>query len=347
MTENSASVSPAAKKLITISIPVLNEAENIPALLARLNSVSASLAARYDFEFLFTDNASRDMTFEKLAEAAKSDPRIRVLRFSRNFGFQQSILANYLASRGAAAIQIDADLQDPPELFQEFLNHWENGYLVVYGIRRRRKESAALNFARKAYYRLVDRLSDVHLPHDAGDFRLIDRKVIEELRYCKDQTPYLRGLIASFGYPQVGIPYDRVAREKGRSKFGNLDLIKLGIDGICSQSTKPLQLITQFGFVLSFVAFLAALGYLWLWIAGVTRGNDGFTTLVILSLIAIGLQSLFVGILGEYIGRIFNNVRGLPPPVIERSVENGEAYHPASGMPAAISQQIKMGEKPA
>lgn len=311
------------KTLISISIPVFNEVDNIDRLLDRLRAVSASLSGDYDFEFLFTDNASVDETFDKLAEAAKSDSRIRVLRFARNFGFQQSILANYLACRGAAAIQIDADLQDPPELFAEFLKHWRNGYLVVYGIRRRRKEFVGLNIARKLYYRLIDRLSDVHLPHDAGDFRLIDRRVIDELRFCRDQAPYLRGLIASFGYAQVGIPYDRMAREKGQSKFNLLDLVKLGIDGICSQSTRPLHLITQFGFLVSVLSFLAALTYAGLWLGGFTRGNAGFTTTVILSLVSIGVQSLFVGILGEYIGRIFHNVRGLPPPIVEKKIENG------------------------
>lgn len=323
MTSSTKEERPGEKTLISICIPVFNEADNIDRLLGRLREVTASLEASYEFEFLFTDNASVDDTFARLAEAAKADPRIRVLRFARNFGFQQSILANYLACRGRAAIQIDADLQDPPELFAEFLKHWRNGYLVVYGIRRRRKEFVGLNLLRAFYYRLVDRLSDVHLPHDAGDFRLIDRRVIEELRFCRDQAPYLRGLIASFGYAQVGIPYDRMAREQGKSKFGMFDLLKLGIDGICSQSTRPLQFITQFGFLLSVLSFLAAGIYVGFWLTGVTRGNAGFTTTVMLILVGIGLQSLFVGILGEYIGRIFLNVRGLPPPIIERKVEDG------------------------
>ena len=158
-----------------------------------------------DFEFVFTDNASTDATFQKLAEVALTEPRVRVFRFSRNFGFQRSILFNLLEARGRAAIQIDADLQDPPELCSEFLKKWEEGYEVVYGIRRQRPEGLLLKLARKMHYRLLRALSEIEVPVDAGDFRLVDRKVIENLRNLKDRDPYLRGIIASIGFSQIGI----------------------------------------------------------------------------------------------------------------------------------------------
>lgn len=180
------------KRLITISVPVLNEADNVKPLMERLRAV-ADVHSRYDFEFLFTDNASRDATFERLAGEARLDNRVRVLRFTRNFGFQTSILTNYLNAKGDAAIQIDADLQDPPELFDEFLAAWEQGYKVVYGIRRSRPENAALRLGRKLFYRGLASLSDVELPVDAGDFRLIDRAVIEDLRQVRDDAPYIVG----------------------------------------------------------------------------------------------------------------------------------------------------------
>ena len=227
------------KRLVTISIPVLNEADNIAPLMKRLRAV-AEAHHRYDFEFLFTDNASSDATFERLAEEARADSRVRVIRFTRNFGFQTSILTNYLNARGDAAIQIDADLQDPPELLGEFLAAWEQGYKVVYGIRRSRRENPLLNSIRKLFYRVLARLSNVDLPVDAGDFRLIDRVVIEDLRRVKDENPYIRGVIAHLGYRQTGIPYDRAERQRGTSKFRLLSLIRLGIDGVCGQSTKPL-----------------------------------------------------------------------------------------------------------
>ena len=309
-----------ARSLITISIPVFNEEGNIERLLARLGGV-AEANQDYDFEFLFTDNASADRTFELLATAAAADSRIRVLKFTRNFGFQASILANYLDARGAAAIQLDADLQDPPELAQEFLRQWERGYRVVYGVRRSRPENPLLQATRRAYYKLVRRLSATDLPLDAGDFRLVDRVIIEHLRAVKDNTPYLRGIIAELGYPQIGVPYDREARQAGKSKFDLAALIRLAIDGLCSQSTRPLEAITLFGFALSFVSFFGALLYFaWHFTVYGDRA-PGFTTLVILILISTGLNAAFVGLLGEYIGRIFKNTRDLPHPIIERRIE--------------------------
>jgi dolichol-phosphate mannosyltransferase len=308
------------KRLVTVSVPVLNEADNIEPLLERLRAV-AQTYQRYDFEFLFTDNASTDATFERLASQARSDDRIRVIRFTRNFGFQISILTNYLNARGDAAIQIDADLQDPPELFGEFLAAWEQGYKVVYGIRRSRPENPILSAARKLFYRALAKLSAVELPVDAGDFRLIDRAVIEDLRNVEDEAPYIRGAIAHLGYRQIGIPYDRAERQRGRSKFHLLSLIRLAVDGVCGQSTKPLELITLLGTVLSILSFLAALFYFAWYLLVVRKPPQGFTTLVILILLSTSIQTAFIGLLGEYIGRIFKNTRHIPAPIIDQRIE--------------------------
>jgi polyisoprenyl-phosphate glycosyltransferase len=308
------------KRLVTISIPVLNEVDNIGPLLERLRAVAAS-HPRYDFEFLFTDNASTDATFERLADQARDDSRIRVLCFTRNFGFQTSILTNYLNAKGDAAIQIDADLQDPPELFGEFLAAWEQGYKVVYGIRRSRPENIALRSVRKLFYRTLASLSAVELPVDAGDFRLIDRTVIEELRKVRDEAPYIRGTIALLGYKQIGISYDRAERKRGSSKFRLLALIRLAVDGVCSQSTKPLELITLAGTILSFLSFFAALFYFAWYIFVIRKPPQGFTTLVILVLLSTSIQTAFIGMLGEYIGRIFRNTRQIPSPIIDRRIE--------------------------
>lgn len=319
---------------MTISVPVLNEAENIEPLMERLRAV-ASTYHRYDFEFLFTDNASTDATFERLASQARTDNRIRVIRFTRNFGFQISILTNYLNAKGDAAIQIDADLQDPPELFGEFLAAWEHGYKVVYGIRRSRPENPLLSSIRKVFYRGLARLSSVDLPVDAGDFRLIDRAVIENLREVKDETPYIRGVIAQLGYQQIGIPYDRAERQRGKSKFSFLALIRFAVDGVCGQSTKPLELITLLGTTLSFLSFFAALFYFAWYLFVVRKPPQGFTTLVILILLSTGVQTAFIGLLGEYIGRIFRNTRHIPAPIIDQRIEPvrvrdaGDAASPA------------------
>ena len=309
----------AARPLVTISIPVFNEEGNIDRLFDRLQAVARDNGG-FDFEFLVTDNASTDGTFAKLAERAAADPRIRVLRLSRNFGFQRSILTNLLNARGAAAIQVDADLQDPPELIKVFLAKWREGYKVVYGIRRKRRENALLTLARKLHYRLVRALSDVEVPLDAGDFRLVDRAVIEHLRSYEDRSPYLRGIIASIGYAQIGIPYDRAARQAGRSKFNLVTLLALSIDGICSQSTKPLQFITVFGFFTSLLTVLLIAFYLADHLLGGTEAQ-GFTTLAILTLGSLGLNAAFIGLMGEYVGRIYTTVRGGPTAIVADRIE--------------------------
>lgn len=306
--------------LISICIPTYNEAENIPKLLARLDQFTQT-EPTYDFEFLFTDNASEDSTFELLAEYANSDNRIRVIKFSRNFGFQNSILTNFIEAKGAAAVQIDADLQDPPELISEFLRCWERGYKVVYGVRRRRKESASLGFFRRLGYRTISQLSSVPVPNDAGDFRLIDRVIIEHLKNVRDGNPYLRGIIAELGYPQLGLPYDREARVHGDSKFRLWSLIRLGFDGVCSQSTKPLQLITLLGFALSGATAILLIFYVVAYLAGWIEDTQGFTTIVLLVLGSTSVNTFFLGVLGEYIGRTFQNTRIRPTTIIEARIE--------------------------
>ncbi len=309
---------PERKKVVTISVPVYNEADNVIPLIDALQIFSAK-ENNYDFEFLFTDNASEDDTFEILSKMAESDSRIRVLRFSRNFGFQRSILTNFREAKGDAAVQLDADLQDPPELISEFLRYWEKGFKVVYGVRRQRVESQLVRGWRKAGYRIISALSEVSVPLDAGDFRLVDRVVIDHLSNIVDRTPYLRGLIAGLGFPQVGIPYDRRERKAGRSKFGFWSLIRLGFDGICSQSTKLLQYITVIAIFVMIITVILGLVYILIGLTSSREMPSGFVTLALINLAGIGMNALFLGILGEYIGRTFNNVRGLPFTIIEKT----------------------------
>ena len=324
--------------LITISIPVFDEEDNVARLMERLRAVAEREQAGYRFEFLFTDNASTDRTFELLAELAEQDKRIRVLRLSRNFGFQKSILTNYLNAKGVAAVQIDADLQDPPEMISDFLRAWEQGYKVVYGIRKHRQEFFVLHGARRLYYRLLAWLSDVYVPADVGDFRLIDRVIIDQLREVREQTPYLRGLIASMGFAQKGIPYSRDTRKAGVTKFPLLHLIELGLDGITSQSTRPLRLITMFGFLISFLTVVGILVYLGIYIFAGSDLPGGFVTMVLLLLGSIGLNAFFLGFVGEYIGRVFNNNRGLPISIIEQRIE-----HPMGATDEGASMSARNG----
>ncbi len=305
-----------ARRRITFAIPVLNEAQNISRLYDRLVAIADDLGERYEFEFFFTDNCSSDETWGLLQALAAADARVRGLRFSRNYGFQASILANYMSCSGDAIIQLDADLQDPPELAREFLARWEEGYQVVYGIRRSRKESPLMNFARRVGYSVINRLSNHEIPRHVGDFRLIDRSVVELLKHFNDYSPYLRGAIASLGLKQVGIEYDREKREFGESKFSVGALIDLGLDGLFNYSRVPIRVAALCG------AAAIAFSVLWTLVVILTRIlqpdlPSGFASTQILVLFSLGLNSLFLGIIGEYVLRIYMNVRKGPLVVID------------------------------
>ncbi|MEO6147403.1 MAG: glycosyltransferase family 2 protein [Sulfuriferula sp.] len=312
------------KKLISLVIPVFNEEENIFQLYDAVTPIINECADRYDFELVFTDNHSADSTFEKLSQLRERDKRVRVFRFSRNFGYQKSILTGYLKARGDALIQLDCDLQDPPNMIPEFIKYWEDGYAVVYGVRRSRQESAVLHNVRKIFYRVANYLSEDNLPVDVGDFRLIDRKVVDVLRQVDDAQPYLRGMIASMGFRQHGIEYDRGGRERGKSNFTLKDLIGLALDGILNHSTAPLRLATFLGATISAITVFAIFSYA---IGKFIFGYNwpaGFTTLAMLTLAGIGLNALFLGIIGEYLGRIYQQVKKRPLVIIETQLEDNK-----------------------
>jgi len=292
--------------LISIVIPVFNEAENIDLFLERLDTVMQKLRSRFTFELLFTDNHSTDATFATLIDRATRDDRIHVIRFSRNFGYQKSILTGYLNARGQAAIQLDVDLQDPPELIVDFLDKWEDGFDVVYGIRRRRENEFFLSFVRRIFYALITALSEHDLPRDAGDFQLVDRRVLNVLRRIRDQNPYLRGTIAAMGFNRVGIEYDRKARICGSTKFSMSGYFRIAIDGIVSQSVIPLRLATYSGIAVAFTMMVAiAILIIGSFLFG-TAWPRGFATTTLLILLGISLNAMFLGIIGEYIARIYH-----------------------------------------
>lgn len=308
------------KPLISICIPVFNEEGNIEPLYEALMPIMQQVRDRYDFELLFTDNHSTDRTFDVLAGLARRDPRVRAIRFSRNFGFQRSIVTAYSNARGDAAVQIDCDLQDPPSLILDFLQKWEAGYRVVYGVRTTRQEGWWMNATRKTFYRLIDSLSEDPLPVDAGDFRLIDRRVLNELLKFEDSQPYLRGTIAALGFEQIGIPYNRAERQHGESKFSFGQLIGLALDGILNHSVVPLRIATYLGLLISVTTFLGTVGYV---IGRLVFGKDwppGFATIIILILGSLSLNALFLGVIGEYLGRIYRQVKRRPLTIIEREL---------------------------
>jgi glycosyltransferase involved in cell wall biosynthesis len=313
---------PESRKLITILVPVFNEEQNIEPLYEALQPVLGQLSDRYDFEILFTDNHSTDATFPAIERLAARDPRVRALRFSKNFGFQRSILTGYMQARGDAAVQIDCDLQDPPELILEFVKKWEEGHRVVYGIRSSRKEGWAMNATRRVFYRLIDSLSEDDLPLDAGDFRLVDRRVLDELKTVDDYQPYLRGTVAALGFSQVGIPYDRSERVRGESKFSFGELVGLALDGILNHSVVPLRIATYLGLAVSVVTLVAVVGYAAGRLFFGANWPPGFATVIVLILASLSLNALFLGIIGEYLGRIYKQVKRRPLTIIEREIDS-------------------------
>lgn len=307
------------KKVISIIIPVFNEDKNIVPIYKALLPIIESYKKKYTFEILFTDNHSSDDTFKIILSLHELDSRIKLLRFSRNFGYQKSILTGYLNASGDAAIQIDCDLQDPPDLIRNFLDAWEKGYLVVYGVRKTRKENFIIKLFRKLFYRTINFLSEDNLPLDAGDFRLIDRKIIEILGKIDDAQPYLRGAISSMGYKQLGIPYDRQAREKGKSNFKFRDLFGLAFDGILNHSIVPLRMASIFGLLISLTTIVLIIIYSLGKVYFDLNWPSGFTTLVVISLFGISLNALFLGIIGEYLGRIYKQIKKRPLVNIEKT----------------------------
>lgn len=310
------------KQLISIIIPVYNEEENVEMAYQAVTNACEKLE-HCAYEIIFTDNHSTDSTFKKLAYIASQDARVRVLRFARNFGFQRSILTGYRYARGDAAIQIDCDLQDPPSLFAEFVRLWRTGHDVIIGIRAKRPEHPCMLALRHLYYWMLNKISDVaDIPHEAnaGDFRLIDRSILNQLHRIHDPQPYLRGLISELAKNQTGIAYTRSPRKRGKSKFPLAKLIQMGLEGIFMYSTTPLRVATYLGLFIAISTSLLIGVYAVLRILYGKSWPPGFTTTTLLLLFGISLNGIFLGIIGEYLGRIYNQIRGRPVIVIEKMI---------------------------
>jgi len=307
------------RRLISLVMPVYNEVANVERARSELLAVFAGLP-QYDLEFIFTDNHSEDGTFALLAKLGASDPRVKVLRFNRNYGFQRSLLTAYRHASGDAAVQIDCDLQDPPALILEFIRRWEQGHDVVVGIRRRRREHVLLTWGRQVFYAILSMTSEDRITRDAGDFRLIDRSILDRLRQLNDINPYVRGVISSLACNETGIVYDRAARLHGKSKFPLFKLFRFAMDGLIAHSVIPLRLASYIGVAVSTITFLMSIIYLGAALFFGSSWPSGFATIVIIMLFGISLNAIFLGIIGEYVSRIYQQVRWRPLVVIENAV---------------------------
>lgn len=313
----------AERQLVSIIIPGFNEEENIPLLKEKLLSVVDVLD--YDFEFIYVDNDSSDQTSELIKRFCAKDKRWKYIRFSRNFSVEMSITAGYHFSQGDAIIVLYSDLQDPPELIPEFLKKWQEGNDIVYGVRTVRPgEPRWRNFLIKCTYKLVAWFADVPIPANAGDFRLISRKVRDSLEQCSEYNRYMRGLISWLGFKQVGIQYERKPRLKGKSKAPFIDLVFFTFGAITSFSLKPLRMFTYVGIIVLTLCILAFPFYM----AGYFFGSPprGISTIIALLIIGLGLNSLGFGILGEYLGRTYSETRRRPLYIVREMVNMEQGY---------------------
>lgn len=300
--------------LISIIIPARNEEVNIPRLEIEVLQVLGSQP--YRFEFIVVDNHSSDRTGEMVKAICARDKRWKYLRFSRDFTVEMSITAGYHFAEGDAMVVLYSDLQDPPEVIPKLIAKWQEGFDVVYGVRTKRPGDAKWrNLAVKIAYRLITYCADVPIPPDTGDFRIISRRVRDAIEQCEERNRYMRGLIAWLGFRQTSIVYERRPREKGVSKAPFWDLLFFVFNAITSFSLKPLRLFTLLGCFLIIVAVVAALVYTILYLTG--SPPPGVTTLIVLSFLGIGLNSLGIGILGEYLGRTYSEVKRRPLYLIE------------------------------
>jgi len=304
---------------ITYSIvaPIYNEIDNLPELYRRIREVMDSSGESW--ELVLVDDGSTDGSTDKIRELARADQRVRPVVFARNFGHQVAITAGWDYARGDAVVIIDADLQDPPEVILELAKKWREGYEVVYAVRAEREgETWFKKITAAIFYRLIRWITDVNIPVDTGDFRLMDRKVVDVLKQMRERHRFPRGMSAWVGFRQIGVEYKRAARLAGVTKYPFKKMLRLALNAITSFSYFPLQVATFFGFLSAGLAILAIPIVAVLRLAG-SHFFEGQTTTLISVLFLGGVQLISLGILGEYIGRLYDEAKGRPLYIVREA----------------------------
>ena len=333
-----ADVDAAPLPTISVIIPVLNERENIERAYHAICDVFSRVQDRFALEIIFTDNHSGDRSFDIITRLGAQDRRVRGVRFTRNFGFHRSVLTGLRLASGDAAVQIDCDLQDPPSVILEFLDRWSEGNDLVIGVRRTRNDGQGHHLARHLFYRVLKSVTEDNVQVDSGDFRLLDRSILDQLRVLYEAAPYLRGLTSLLATNPAAVPYDRGERVAGISKFPFRRLFAMAIDALLAHSIAPLRLATYAGLAISVATFMLILFYILAHFLFGLEWPPGFGTMIVLLLFGISLNSIFLGIIGEYVGRIYSQVRFRPTTVIEQTV-NIEPHERSvvSGRPGYLS----------
>jgi len=299
--------------VISVVVPVLNEERNVPELYRRIRATLEP--AELDFELIYVDDGSTDRTPEILRELNGNDARVKSLHLTRNFGHQAAISAGLRAASGDAVVVMDGDLQDSPESLPAFIERWRAGYEVVYAVRARREASWLKRLAYRVFYRVLGHISQINVPLDSGDFSLMDRRVVDVLNAMPERTRFVRGMRSWAGFRQTGLALERGPRFAGEAKYTYGKLLRLALDGFFALSYKPLQLASLFGAVVSLLAFVLAVLLVFLKIVhGIPL--QGWTSLIVAVLFLGGVQLISLGILGEYVGRIYDEVRDRPPYVV-------------------------------
>jgi dolichol-phosphate mannosyltransferase len=325
---------------ISVVVPLYNEEENIHELFRRITTSLDSLGLTY--ELVMVNDGSKDATPQLLEALHKVDARIMPLHLSRNFGHQAAVCAGIDATRGRAVIVMDGDLQDPPEVFDQFIGCWENGFEVVYAVREKRKENLLKQAGYFLFYRILRAISDLEIPLDSGDFCLMDRRVVEVLKHLPERLRFMRGLRTFVGFRQCGVRYERAARAAGKPKYSFCALLRLAVDGLISFSSFPLALATYLGFL---SAGLAILLTIWVafdaWLNAATPPGWACTILVVLFM---GSLQLFTqGLLGEYVRRIFLECKGRPTYILQDEPRAPTDPHQVTPIPKRKKKSTRVG----
>lgn len=298
-------------KLVSYIFPIYNESGNIELLHNTMNTV-LSMRPDFTYELIFINDGSTDDSLKKLVTLQKKDSRISVIDLSRNFGHQLAVTAGIDSARGDAVIIMDSDMQDPPKVSLELIKKWEEGYDVVYAQRRSRKDSFFKRLTADIFYRTLQRLADIDIPRNTGDFRLIDRKVVNEIKRFKEHNRFLRGMVSYVGFKQTAVQFDRNERHAGETGYPFRKMLKFAADGIFSFSTVPLKVISNTGYLIAFVSFLGIVYAVVMRLVNPAVVVPGWTFIVISILFIGGIQLIMLGVLGSYIGRIYTETQNRP-----------------------------------
>ncbi len=323
-------------KLLSVVAPVYDEEATVDEFYARVCSALEGLR----FELVLVDDGSTDGSAAALERLAANDPRVRIVFLSRNFGHQTALTAGLDHARGDAVVMMDSDLQDPPELIPQMLGHWRAGIDVVYAVREQRSgESRFKLSSARWFYALFDKLAQVELQHNSGDFRLLDRRPLDALLSMRERNRFLRGMTVWVGYTQAAVPYSRDPRFAGETKYTLPKMLRFSFDAISSFSDRPLQFATLLGFLISSLAFVAIPVVILLRILG--SYLPGFGSLTIAVLLLGGIQLIVIGILGEYVGRIYDEVKGRPLYLVRATRNISEPLQPAATLPVPRAPELR------